>query len=254
MRPAALPASRRADAPRRLQPRAGARAPLPERPHPAGVRARRPGQRVQDVASMPGVQRMTLDRLLSGRRGMRRASASRCWRCSRCIEPALKTPDGARGAEPRRPGAARRARAEEALPRARRDDRRRARPVHQRTARTACSTTTGYIVNDDDRRGARAAGAGAGRGRRRHRRAERHDGRPHRRDPRRARGSRPHPHADHGLQRQVRERLLRPVPRRRRLGRQPRQEQQEGLPDGPGQQRRGAARGRRSTSPRAPTW
>jgi porphobilinogen synthase len=39
---------------------------------------------------------------------------------------------------------------------------------------------------------------------------------------------------DHGVQRQVRERLLRAVPRCRRFGRQPRQEQQEGLPDGPG--------------------
>ena len=44
----------------------------------------------------------------------------------------------------------------------------------------------------------------------------------------------PHPHADHGLQRQVRERVLRPFPRRRRLGGEPRQERQEGLPDGPG--------------------
>jgi porphobilinogen synthase len=39
-----------------------------------------------------------------------------------------------------------------------------------------------------------------------------------------------HPH--HGLQRQVRQRLLRPVSRRRGLGRQPGQEQQENLPDG----------------------
>ena len=51
-------------------------------------------------------------------------------------------------------------------------------------------------------------------------------------------------HPDHGLQRQVRQRLLRPVPRCGRLGRQPRQGRQEGLPDGPGQHRRGAARGR----------
>ena len=46
---------------------------------------------------------------------------------------------------------------------------------------------TGYIVNDETV-ACSAPGAGAGRGRRRHRRAERHDGRPHRRDPHGARG------------------------------------------------------------------
>ena len=51
---------------------------------------------------------------------------------------------------------------------------------------------------------------------------------------RRALEAQPHPHAHHGLQRQVRERLLRAVSRRGRLGGQPRQERQEGLPDGPG--------------------
>ena len=57
-------------------------------------------------------------------------------------------------------------------------------------------------------------------------------------------------HADHGLQREVRLRLLRAVPRGRRLDagvrRPPR------LPDGPGQ-RREALREARSTSRRAPT-
>ena len=105
-----------------------------------------------------------------------------------------------------------------------------------------------------DRRGADAAGAGAGRGRRRHRRAERHDGRPHRRDPRRARGARPHPHADHGLQRQVRERLLRPVPRRGRLGRatSARATRRSTRWTRPTATRRCAKS--RSTSPKAPTW
>ena len=59
---------------------------------------------------------------------------------------------------------------------------------------------------------------------------------------------------DHGLQRQVRERLLRPVPRRGRLGRQPGQEQQEGLPDGPGATATRRCARSRSTSPKAPTW
>ena len=48
---------------------------------------------------------------------------------------------------------------------------------------------TGYIVNDETVAVLVQAGAGAGRGRLRHRRPERHDGRPDRRDPRRARGA-----------------------------------------------------------------
>ena len=89
-------------------------------------------------------------------------------------------------------------------------------------------------------RGAGEAGAGAGRGRRRHRRALRHDGRAHRPHPRRAREGRPHPHQDHGVLGEVRLGLLRPVPRRGRLGEEPRQERQEDLPDGSGELRRGA--------------
>ena len=50
------------------------------------------------------------------------------------------------------------------------------------------SCVGGEIDNDETRRGAGHAGAGAGRGRLRHPRAVRHDGRPHRRDPRGARG------------------------------------------------------------------
>ena len=59
---------------------------------------------------------------------------------------------------------------------------------------------------------------------------------------------------DHVLRRQVRLGLLRPVPRRGRLGASAGHRRQTHLPDGPGQRRRGAARGRPSTSPRAPTW
>ena len=58
--------------------------------------------------------------------------------------------------------------------------------------------------------------------------------------------------ADHRLQRQVRLGLLRPVPRRRRVD--PGVRRPPRLPDGPGQRRRGGARGRSSTSRRAPTW
>ena len=92
-----------------------------------------------------------------------------------------------------------------------------------------------------DARSAGPYGGGPGRGRRGRRRAERHDGRARRRAPRRARRPRPVRDADHRLQRQVRLRLLRPVPRRRGLRAAVRRPQ--GLPDGSGQRTRGRARG-----------
>ena len=58
-------------------------------------------------------------------------------------------------------------------------------------------------------------------------------------------------HADPGLHRQVRLRLLRPVPRGRRLDARLRRPPR--LPDGPGQRRRGAARGAARRRRRAPT-
>ena len=70
-----------------------------------------------------------------------------------------------------------------------------------------------------------------------------HDGRPRRRDPPGAGGRRPPRRRDHGLCRQICLGLLRPVPRRGRLA-GPAEGRQARLPDGPGQQRRGAARGR----------
>ena len=70
----------------------------------------------------------------------------------------------------------------------------------------------------------------------------------------RARQSRLHPHADPGLLRQVRVRLLRAVPRRRRLGEAARREQQDDLPDGPGEQRRSAVGSRARPRRKAPTW
>ena len=57
-----------------------------------------------------------------------------------------------------------------------------------------------------------------GGGRRRRDRAERHDGRAGRRAARRARRARPRRDADHGLLGEVRVRVLRPVPRGRRVG------------------------------------
>src|SRR4029079_16052694 len=69
-----------------------------------------------------------------------------------------------------------------------------------------------------------------------------HDGRPRRRDPLGARGRRPPACRDHGLCRQIRLGLLRPLPRG---GRQPgpAQGRQARLPDEPRQHRGGAARG-----------
>ena len=82
-------------------------------------------------------------------------------------------------------------------------------------------------------------------------RAERHDGRARRRHPPRARRRGPQRRADHRLQREVRLRVLRPVPRGRRLGARVRRPPR--LPDGsaPTATRRCARRC--STSRRAPT-
>ena len=101
----------------------------------------------------------------------------------------------------------------------------------------------GEILNDETVEVLVEAGAGPGGGRLRHHRAIRHDGRPRRRDPRGARRGRLHRRADHGLCGEVRVRLLRPVPRRGRLI-DDADRRQAHLPDGPGQFRRGAARGR----------
>ena len=199
-------------------------------------------QRREAVASMPGVERLSIDQLLP--------VADECVRLGipvmalfpvdrRIAQNARRQGSHERG----RPGAARGARTEAALSRTRRDDRRGPRPVHDpRPGRPDRRERLRAQRRDDRRPG--AAGAGAGRRRRRHRRAQRHDGRPHRRDPPGARSRRPHPHAHHGLLGQVRQRVLRAVPRRRRLLGQPRQVEQDGLPDGSGQHRRGAVGGR----------
>ena len=94
--------------------------------------------------------------------------------------------------------------------------------------------TVGILVRQAD-----AAGAGRGR----HRRALRHDGRPRRRDPGRARRSRADRRADHGLHGKVRIRLLRAVPRGDRFLLHA-QGRQAHLPNGPRQLGRGDPRGR----------
>ena len=128
--------------------------------------------------------------------------------------------------------------------------RRGARSLHQPRQTASCtaarSSTTRRSMPWSSR-------PGAGRGRLRHPRAVRHDGRPHRRHPRGPRSGRPSQHADHGLRRQVRARLLRAVPRRGRLG--DRRSRATSAPTRwiPPTPTRRCARWR-STSPRAPTW
>ena len=68
-----------------------------------------------------------------------------------------------------------------------------------------------------------------------------------------ARRRRPHRRADHGVRGEIRLRVLRPVPRRGRLG-EDADRRQAHLPDGPGQFGRGAARGRARHRAKGPTW
>ncbi len=141
------------------------------------------------------------------------------------------------------------------VPRARPRHRRGARPLHQprpRRARARARRRSPHPQRRDGR-GAGPPGAQSGARRRRRHRPLRHDGRPGRRDPRGARRGRLPRRPDPRLRRQIRLRLLWAVPRRARLqGRAERR--QAHLPDGPGQQRRGACARSRSTSRRAPTW
>ena len=151
---------------------------------------------------------------------------------------------------------ARRSRAlKEALPGADRDDRRLHVRVHRpRPLRhPQCSRAGQTVVDNDATLALLAQGSGRARaGRRGHRRAERHDGRPRRGDPRRARreGFGDVPILSYAAK--YRGRVLRPVPRRRRERAEERRPPR--LPDGSRQRARGAARGARSTSTRAPTW
>ena len=108
----------------------------------------------QDVASMPGVQRVTLDRLypVAEECVAPRHPGAGALPGARAVAEERRRP---RGAQRQGPGAARRARAEAALPRARRDDRRRARSVHEpRPGRPARRDR--LHRQRRDRRGARA--------------------------------------------------------------------------------------------------
>ena len=187
---------------------AGGRALLDQQPGRGGGRGRRRRGRRGDAVRDPRRQGRVRHRRLR-RRGDRA--------------------DGGAGAEgrPSRP---------------RRDDRR--LPLRVHLARPLRRLPRG-LAGGRQRPLGRAAGENrdlARRGRRRRGRAERHDGRPGRRDPLPARRGGPQRRADHRLQRQVRLRLLRAVPRRRRVDagirRPPR------LPDGSGQRARSGARGR----------
>ncbi len=166
---------------------------------------------------MPGVQRMTIDRLAAGRGALPRAG-----------HPGHRPVPGrfgglqvrrcARGLESRRAGAARGGRAQEAFSGTGRDHRRGPRPVHfARPGRT----DRRYGLRGQRRNRGRAGQAGpvTRRGRRRRRRTVRHDGRPHRRDSPGVRNRGLSQQADPGVLRQVRFQLLRTVPRRRRFRR-----------------------------------
>ena len=84
-------------------------------------------------------------------------------------------------------------------------------------AHDGLTDASGYVLNDETTEQLVLPGAGSGAGGRRHRRTVRHDGRPRRRDPHRARGRGPPQRPDHGLCGQICLRLLRPVPRCGRL-------------------------------------
>ena len=67
-----------------------------------------------------------------------------------------------------------------------------------------------------------------------------------------AEGAGPHPH--HGLQRQIRQRLLRPVPRRSGIGGQPGQTRQNVYQMDPGSSDEALREVAIWTSPKVPTW
>ena len=158
----------------------------------------------------------------------------------------------ARGLERRQPDVPGDPGDQAALPGSGRDRRRGARPLHQPRPGRAPARRRHPQRRDD--RGAGAPG-GLPRCRRlRYRGALGHDGRPDRRDPQRARRRRVRADHDPILCRQIRLRLLRPVPRGGGLGGRARQGRQEDLPDGPGQRLRGPARGRAGHRGSAPTW
>ena len=141
---------------------------------------------------------------------------------------------------------------QEGRARHRRDPRRGARPLHQPRPRRPAATAT--IVNDETIEALVAPGARAGGGRLRHHRAVRHDGRPHRRDPR----ARSRPRATATRRSCPTPPSTRSAfygPFRDAVGSAGCSEgRQAHLPDGPGQLATKRCARSRSTSPRAPTW
>jgi hypothetical protein len=191
---------------------------------------------------MPGIARMSIDLLVDQAEGWAALGIPAV-----ALFPvvAAGAQDRSRrgGLQPRRPRPARGARAEEA-----------ASPssASSPTWRSIPSPVArpgrpdrrdGYVLNDETVEVLVQTGAVPRRGRRRRGRALGHDGRAHRRACATRSRTRARQHAHPRLLGQVRLELLRPVPRRGRLGRQSRRRQQVQLPDGPGQFRRGAARG-----------
>jgi len=164
--------------------------------------------RREAVPSMPGVERLSLDLLLP--------VAAECVQLGipylalfPAIDAALKTPDGKEALNPDGliPRVVRRLKAEFPQLGVMTDV---ALDPYTSHGQDGVLDETGYIVNDETVEilvGQALAHAAAG--------VE------HWRHPRRAGGPRPHPHAHHGLQRQIRQQLLRPLPRRRGHARRP---------------------------------
>ncbi len=208
--------------------------------------------REEPVASMPGVSRNSIDRLLHD--------------AESCVElgvpaialfpviPRIRRPTTPRGVASRRPRAARGARAEEAFPEL---------GVITDVALDPYTTHGQDGLIDARRLCAQRRDRTAlvkqalvhARGRRRHRRAVGHDGRAHRRDPRGARrrrltSTRASSRIRPNTRRVSTARSATPSARRRTLGGR----QQVHLPDGPGEQRRSAVGGRPRPRRKAPTW
>ena len=167
------------------------------------------------VASMPGVFRLNLADLAKECRALHKLGVPAV-ALFPSLDPRLKDEEGSRRAARGRARAARRARGEEGRAGADGDDRHRARPLHDPRPRRRAHRRTADDVDNDRTVGILCQMAVL------HARAgvdlvapSRHDGRPHRRDPPRARRRGLHGHGHHGLLGEIRLGLLRAVPRRR---------------------------------------
>jgi hypothetical protein len=193
------------------------------------------GQR-EAVASMPGVDRVSIDELLKEAAELVALGVPAVALFP--VTPVEQEERGCpRGLQPRGPGAARRAGAEGGIPHARRHHRRGPRPLHHPWPGRS-DRRLRLCAQRGDRGRSGPAGPVARRGRRRRGGPFGHDGRAHRRRAPGPRGGRSPQHPHPRLCRQVCLQLLRPLPRRRGLRGQSGRWQQVQLPDGPGQQRR----------------